>query len=58
MKIAYIVCTLIFQIFLLTGMVLIPVYITPGYYWWTALFFVVLIISSETASDRINYWSN
>lgn len=55
-KIAYMILAVIFSLTLLTAMVLIPVYITPGYYWWSGLLFLLVLISSNGAATRMDEW--
>ena len=55
-KITYIICYTICQIILLIGAVLIPVYITPGYYWWTIFLLLVMVCDSINFTKRLNSW--
>ena len=42
---------------LLFGAVLIPIYITPGYYWWTAFFILLLLALAYEFSARLDSWT-
>ena len=57
LKITYVICYFIFQLVLLIGAVLIPVYITPGYYWWTAYFIIGSLINAHYFGERMDKWS-
>lgn len=58
MKVAYIIMSEISALALLAGAVLIPVYITPGYYWWSALFLLIFLVMGSSYADRLDKWEN
>lgn len=57
MRKLYLTYVFIFQLILLAGAVLIPIYLTPGYYWWTAFFLMLLVATSANVSKRIDEWN-
>ncbi|RLA05142.1 MAG: hypothetical protein DRQ47_01895 [Gammaproteobacteria bacterium] len=52
----YLILTFLTQIIFLAGAILIPVYITPGYYYWTALLLLMFFMSGYALSQRLNKW--
>ena len=52
----YIICSTVLDIFLLLGAVLIPIYITPGYYYWTAILIFMFLSAGNSFSKRIDKW--
>lgn len=56
MRLTFIVLNFIWNCFLLTGAVLIPVYLTPGYYWWTAIMLAIMVFSTSAMHLRLAEW--
>lgn len=54
MKITYLIALFLEQMILLSGAVLIPIYITPGYYWWSAFALIVYFVTANAANSRLN----
>lgn len=57
LKIAYIISMSVGQILMLAAAVLIPIYITPGYYWWTAFFIIMVMGDGVMIGKRMNLWT-
>ena len=55
-RIAYIVCSMLFSLGLLILAILTPVIVTPGYYWWSALCLLLMATQSHAFSRRLNSW--
>jgi hypothetical protein len=55
-RVVYLVCTLIETLALLLLAMIVPVWITPGYYWWTVVCFVLLAGSGHSFTKRVNDW--
>lgn len=55
-KITYLIVSFMMDVVLLLGMVLTPVYITPGLYVWSGIAFVLLLLSSFGQSYRLDQW--
>jgi len=53
---AYVWSLVIGQLVMLAAAVLIPVYVTPGYYWWTAFFVFLVAIDGYALGLRMNLW--
>ena len=57
MRKLYLTYAFIFELILLAGAVLTPIYLTPGYYWWTAFFLMLFVATSESVGKRIDEWN-
>jgi len=57
-KIAYIIVSLIGDIFYLSAAVITPILVTPGYYWWTAFFLILAMATSCGLTKRLNSWGD
>lgn len=55
-KVVYLICCSVGNIFFLLMAVITPIYLTPGYYWWTALFIFFVVSQSKNVSKRMNSW--
>jgi len=55
-KVTYIVCTMIEDLFLLSLAVAAPIWITPGYYWWTTLALWLIGANGNAFGKRLNSW--
>ena len=55
-KIAYIVCLCVLDIFVLSAAIITPVYITPGNYWWSVILILLLLMSGFSFSHRLDRW--
>lgn len=53
---AYVWSLVIGQLVMLGAAVLIPVYVTPGYYYWTAFFVFGVICDGYMLGKRMNLW--
>lgn len=54
LMIVYTVCVFLFDMFLLSAAIIIPVWITPGYYWLSALCLLILTGASSSYTYRLN----
>jgi len=57
-KIAYIVCSTVFELAFLFLAVVAPMWITPGLYWWTAAAVFLMACTSKGFTDRLNSWKS
>ena len=58
MKITYIICVFLTNIFYLLMAVLTPIYLTPGWYYWTAAFIFFGVSLGINAGKRFNIMLN
>jgi len=55
-KITYLICSLIADIFLLTMAIFTPVYLAIDMYGWSVLFMFIFFITSSRFSKRLDSW--
>lgn len=54
MRNVFIICSFLYIAAGYAAAVLIPVYITPGYYWWSVFFMINNMIASQSFTTRMN----
>jgi len=57
LKIAYVVCSLIQSIVLVVLAIVIPIWLTPGYYWWSSILLFLIIVGSHGLGKRMDLWT-
>ena len=55
-KIVYIISVLMFEVLLLSAAVLVPIYITIGWYYWSVFFIFIMFLTGTGFHDRLNRW--